>query len=75
MFPARACCCKEEISLDTPKGNLQMRNDYLKGKVFFLKGRGKDDKDKPVSEAVKKVQMEKNLQAAMDFPSTIRRQK
>ena len=50
------CCCKGEISLDTPKGNRPMCKDFLKGNELVPKGRSESDKEKCTKEAVMKAQ-------------------
>ena len=75
MFPACMYCGKEEISLDATKGNRPMCKDYLKGKELVPKGLSKADKDEHASEAIKKVQVEKNRQATIYFPSTSKKTK
>ena len=55
IFPSYVHFGKEDVSLDTPKGNRPMRKDCFKQKELFPKKRSKFDKDESITEAVKKV--------------------
>lgn len=52
-----------------------MCNDFFKGKELVPKGLSEADNDKSIKKAVKKAQVNKNLQAIIDFLSVTKKPK
>ena len=75
VFPSCEYCRKEHISLNSPRVNRPMCNDFFKGKELVPKGLSEADNDKSIKKAVKKAQVNKNLQAIIDFLSVTKKPK
>ena len=68
--PSCVCCGKEEVTLDSPKGNRPMCESCLDTKELVSKGHGKVDKDRAIKKEIKNVEVTRKWQSTLDFKAS-----